>query len=227
VPVPALAEVAHRGTRRADGPESAEAIAYSCQATQMPVATVPQSVWDLRQYAEDVTSGNARFGQVISALFFLVFNAGVTAGIGLGGLLRGGYDVVQKVRGGPPYPFRRGHVPRHCRTPSATLDVRPGEFVKVKTYEQVLQTVNEDLANRGMNFSPEMVPYCGQTFRVSKRLRRIINEKTGQLIELKNECVILEGADCVGRYAQPFLCPRGMAPYWREIWLDRVEPTGS
>jgi hypothetical protein len=53
-----------------------------------------------------------------------------------------------------------------------------------------------------------------------------MNEKTGQVMELKNECVILEGAPCVGRYTNPLLCPRGMYPYWRENWLERMEPAG-
>ena len=54
-----------------------------------------------------------------------------------------------------------------------------------------------------------------------------MNEKTGQLLELKNQCLVLEGAPCVGRFTKPLLCPRGMSPYWREIWLERVESTSS
>ncbi len=178
----------------------------------------------LPAYAEDYTSGNATFKQIVAAVFFLVYDALVTSGIGFRVFLIWIYDAIQQLRGGPPYPFRKGALPPQSRTPSANLGVGAGELVKVKTYREVLDTVNENLANRGMNFSPEMVPYCGQSFRVSKRLRRIMNEKTGQLIELKNECLVLEGATCVGRYARPFLCPRGMAPYWREVWLERAEP---
>jgi hypothetical protein len=74
-----------------------------------------------------------------------------------------------------------------------------------------------------MGFHPEMVPYCGKTFRVKQRLHRIINEKTGRLITLKNSCLVLDGVSCYGRYAQPINCPRAMPPYWREIWLERVE----
>ena len=61
------------------------------------------------------------------------------------------------------------------------------------------------------------------TVRVDKRLRRILNEKTGQILELKNPCVVLEGSTCKGNYTRPLLCPRGMQPYWREIWLERGE----
>jgi hypothetical protein len=72
-----------------------------------------------------------------------------------------------------------------------------------------------------------MVPYCGKQFRVLQRAGKIMNERTGQLMQLKNECLVLEGADCVGRYTNPLSCPRSCYPYWREIWLERVEPTGA
>jgi hypothetical protein len=98
-------------------------------------------------------------------------------------------------------------------------------MVTVKPYPKVLETVTEDLVNRGLGFHPEMVPYCNRTFRVSKRLRRLMNEKTGQIRELKNECIVLDGASCEGRFTKPLLCPRGMPPYWREIWLSREEPS--
>jgi hypothetical protein len=222
--VPALLELTRRGTRPVGEPD-ASVERFSCQATQMPVATTALSVWDFRQYVEDYTSGNASLKQIVSVVSFLIYETVIRSGLGFGAVLRWGYDAVQAIRGGTPYPFRTGRLPRQSRTPCANLGVSPGELVKVKTYAEVLDTVTEDLVNRGLHFSPEMVPYCGQTFPVNKRLRRIMNEKTGQVMELKNECVVLEGPTCAGHYARPLLCPRGMSPYWREVWLERVDPT--
>jgi hypothetical protein len=74
-----------------------------------------------------------------------------------------------------------------------------------------------------MMFHPEMVSSCTGTFPVAKRVRRLMNEKTGRVVELKNPCLVLEGVPCRGRYSKPLLCPRGMAPYWREIWVERIE----
>jgi hypothetical protein len=74
-----------------------------------------------------------------------------------------------------------------------------------------------------MGFHAEMMAYCGKTFRITQRLRRLMNEKTGQLVELKNSCLVLEGAECVGRCTRPLSCPRACPPYWREIWLERVD----
>ena len=108
-------------------------------------------------------------------------------------------------------------------TPSVNLGLKVGELVRVKSRDGILATVDELLFNRGMGFHPEMMPYCGKTFRVKQRLSKLMNEKTGQLVELKNSCLVLEGADCHGRYAPPLSCPRECFPYWREIWLERLD----
>ena len=74
-----------------------------------------------------------------------------------------------------------------------------------------------------MRFDPEMVPYCGGTYRVLKRVTRIIDEMTGRMATLSNACIVLQGVVCRGRYSQCRLfCPRSIYPYWREIWLERI-----
>jgi hypothetical protein len=224
VPLAALVERVQRGTKGTEDP-ARPGPRYRCQSTQIPAATRPQSVWDLRQYVEDVASGNARIGEVVSVLFFLLFETAANSGLGFGSFLRWSYDTAQKLRGGTPYPLRAGRVPKGSPTPSARIGLDCGEFVKIKTYKEVLDTLSEDLVNRGINWAPDMVPYCGQTAKVSRRLRRIMNERTGQLIELKNDCLVLEGVTCGGKFTKPFLCPRGMSPYWREVWLERAEPS--
>jgi len=196
---------------------------YSCQATEMPSATTHLSVWDMRQYVEDFVSGNASLRQIASVLFFLVYDTVASSGIGLGSFMRWSYEAVQRLGSGTKYPNRPGRLARNARTPTSSLDVQPGEVVTVKAHSDVLGTVTEDLVNRGLAFHPEMVPFCSKTFVVEKRLRRIVNEKTGQVLELKNPCLTLEGVGCAGRYTKPLLCPRGMAPYWREIWLEKAK----
>jgi hypothetical protein len=70
-----------------------------------------------------------------------------------------------------------------------------------------------------------MMPFCGGTFRVRRRVRRIIDERDGRMIEMKNDCVTLEGAVCSGeRSLMRWFCPRAIFPYWRECWLRRAEP---
>jgi len=201
---------------------------WVCQSTQIAQASHPLQWWNLRQYVEDYTSGNVRFGQLMAAFLFFVYAQVVSAGIGLGTPLRWAYDVIQKMRGAAPYPMRRGKVPMGVKTPSARLDIQPGELVKIRSYEEILETLDENSLNRGMWFDAEMVPYCGGTYRVLDRVNRIINEKTGKMLDLKNDCIVLDEVVCLACYSKyRRFCPRSIYPYWREIWLKRVGSESS
>jgi hypothetical protein len=72
-----------------------------------------------------------------------------------------------------------------------------------------------------MSFDGEMVRFCGREFRVLRRVEQIIEEPTGKMHRFKNPCIVLDDVTCVGAYHRQ--CPRGIYPYWREIWLERVE----
>jgi hypothetical protein len=74
-----------------------------------------------------------------------------------------------------------------------------------------------------MYWDAELVPYCGGTYRVLKRVSKLIIEQTGKMQEMKNPCIILDNVVCQARYTTcRMLCPKSMYPYWREIWLERV-----
>jgi hypothetical protein len=198
---------------------------WVCQSTQIAQASQLLHWWNLRQYVEDYTSGNVRLSQLLASLAFFLYAHLVSAGIGMGSTLRWVYDRVQRMHGGTPYPLRLGRVPRGVRTPSAKLDVQPGELVKIRSYEEILATVDETGLNRGMSFDAEMVSYCGGTYRVLDRVNQLINEKTGKMQHLRNDCVMLENVVCLACYSKyRRFCPRSIYPYWREIWLERVGP---
>jgi len=212
-----------RGTRTSAQEDGMEAPVYVCQATQLPHATQPLSRWDLSQYIEDFVSGNACARKILSALLFQVYHQFVVnSGIGLGSFFRWFYDVFQALRGGIPYPWRRGEIPKNSRTPSARLNLQIGEVVRVKEYREILRTLDDEWKNRGLAFHAELSIHCGKTFRVIQRPRKLIDEKTGKLMLLKNECIVLDGTVCEGRYTDPLHCPRAFSPYWREIWLEKV-----
>jgi membrane-associated phospholipid phosphatase len=52
-------------------------------------------------------------------------------------------------------------------------------------------------------------------------LERIIDEKSGRMLRFKNPCIVPDDVTCPGVYHRQ--CPRGIYPYWREVWLERVE----
>ncbi len=119
------------------------------------------------------------------------------------------------------YPNIRGLA--GAKTPALKLDLKPGEIVQVRSEEEIFQTIDHAQRNRGLWFDVEMLPYCGKTFRVERRVERIINEKTGKLIRLPNDCIVLDDVTCSGCFSRNRLfCPRSIFPYWREIWLKRV-----
>ena len=202
---------------------------YICQATQVNAATAPLKWWDVRQYLEDYRSGNATLVRIASAFVFWLYHNLSSLGLGFGAAMRWTYDTWQRLVGGAPYPWRLGRVPKGTRTPTARLGVQEGELVQVKTYSEILETLDEDWKNRGLYFDGEMVPYTGGTFRVLKRVERIIHEKTGQMLHFKNEALILDNVVCQARYAKcRKLCPRAYYLYWREIWVNRLSaPSGN
>ena len=202
---------------------------YICQATQLPSFTTDLNWWDVRQYLEDLTSGNITINQFFKGITYAAYNNVINAGIGVGRVLRWLYDRAQSIWGGVPYPRKCGSIPRDQPTPTCTLDLQPGERVRVKQFDEVLATLNTDNKNRGLCFDAEAVPYCGGEYRVRSRLNKFIDEKTGKLITLKSSSILLEGVWCRSRYSEcRMFCPRSIYSWWREIWLERVsEAPGS
>ena len=213
-------------TRSAD-PDGASPT-YVCQATQVPYATKPLAWWDLRQYFEDYWSGNVGLDRLVSGLIYSSYYHLSEAGVGLGPAMRWFYDSFHWLWGGTLFPRKPGVIPEGKPTPSGILNLQPGELVRVKSHEEILKTVDSSNRNRGMYWDAELVPYCGGTYRVLKRVSRLIDEKTGKMIEMKNPCIILDTVVCQARYSScRMLCPKSMYPYWRELWLERVEVKGT
>lgn len=196
---------------------------YFCQATELPNFTTQLSWWDVRQYVEDFASGNVSLGVILAGFAYLSYYHGALAKRNrLGRPTRWLYDQFQKLWGGVPYPRRTGTIPPGQPTPVATLDLQPGELVRVKSYPEILATL-DGVRNRGMFFDAELVPFCGGVYRVQARITRFINEKTGTMATMKTPAVILEGVWCQSRYSNcRMFCPRSIYSWWREIWLERV-----
>jgi hypothetical protein len=209
-------------TRR---PESSDdsGIAYRCQATELLRASDPLPWWDVRQYVRGVCSRNVSVLDIVKAALFGIFQK--TLRITAYRVQIRAYNCFQSWRGGISYPFLEGSLDK---TPHETLGLQPGDLVQVKSREEILATLNKRNRNRGLLFDTEMVPYCGSMRRVRARVERIINERNGQMMTLPNDCLILDDVVCRANYSGGrVFCPRSIYPYWREIWLKRVEePTG-
>lgn len=195
--------------------DSAEQV-YACQATDLRDFTSHLYWWDLRQYIRDIRSGNLSPGiadskserLLESVLGFLEVTRGLVILV---------FNKIQGVRDGVQYPRIEGAL---ATTPITELNLEPGEFVQVKSKTEILETLDRRNRNRGLLFDSEMVRYCGGTFRVLKRVHRIVDEKTGKMMYMKSPCIILEGVACASEYHR--FCPRSIYHYWREAWLQRV-----
>lgn len=196
---------------------------YSCQATRLPYASSALQWWELGQYWEDYVSGNVTLWQLICGAVYFAYYKVSRSRIGLGRPMRWFYDHFHFLWGGYPYPRRTGVIPAGEPTPVETLNLQPNELVRVKPFKEILKTLDQHNRNRGLYFDAEEVPYCGRTYRVLRRVERIVNERSGKMQIFKVPGVILDSVICQSRYSECRLfCPRSIYPYWREAWLERV-----
>ena len=179
---------------------------WRCQMTQLFEATQPVGLWNPMSYIGQYTNGNVN----------LVDCVRITARAAI-------EEPLDKLGFGRKV-FMQGTATKPI---ADTLDLQPGEWVQVRTKEEILATLTPAGRNRGMFFDREMTPYCGGTFRVEQRITRIIDDvkDIGRMIELGTDAVTLEGVVCSGELSRlRWFCPRHITPYWRECWLKRVDP---
>ncbi len=186
---------------------------YRCQATEIPTATgAPWRVREVGQYAKDVENFNLRTlvrGLVIEAInLWQAFSSRRL-------------PRALRIADGRRYPFVNGTLEKGETPRGASLELRPGELVRIKSKAEIVATLDETNHNRGLSFDGMMASYCGRLARVRARVNRIVDEHTGELIEINSDCIILEGVICAGDYYR--FCTRAIYSYWREIWLERVD----
>ena len=188
---------------------------YSCQGTELAEATGPLPFWSVRQYWDDVRSGNITVGAMLRGLPVIVFNK-------FQYLSRRWLPERLRIRGGRLYPTIVGTL---AETPDVRLGIRPDEAVEIRSQDEILATLDTGGRNRGLAFYLDMVPYCGRRGTVRHRVETLIDERTGELRHIHNPCLVLDGVVCQGRYKR--FCSRALDCYWREAWLRRVGTDGG
>jgi hypothetical protein len=175
---------------------------YVCQATELTAGGVPMRMFDPRHYALDLLTGNVRLRPLSTGLAITFFNK------------------VQRMCRGAVFPSYAPGIT--TAQPQDALGLQPGEFVRVKPKSLIEPTLNSASRNRGLYFDRDMIRFCGSEHQVKTRVERVIIEKTGELRLLTNPCIILDGVTATGEY-QGFN-PENEYIFWREVWLERVEP---
>ena len=77
----------------------------------------------------------------------------------------------------------------------------------------------------GLPFMPEMLAYCGQTFRVFKRADKTCDTVGSTAMRRLHDTVHLEMLRCDGSAHGG--CQAECLLYWKEAWLARVDPGSS
>jgi hypothetical protein len=173
---------------------------YVCQVTELAAGTTPLAWADPRHYLRDLVCGNVRLGPLLAGIALALFNR------------------VQRARRGVAFPCYA--VMEGKASPHESLDLHPGEVVRVKTKGQIGQTLNALNRNRGLKFDPELLRFSGGEYRVLTRVERLIEESTGKLIHLTNPSIILDGVNATAEYNA--FCAQNESIFWREIWLERA-----
>jgi hypothetical protein len=139
---------------------------YFCQSTQLERATTAfkgrMKVWMTRIAFRHIRNGD-RTAFEIAKLFVRWLALRLHRAVH-------GDDAV---RG----PHRKG-------TPDVVLGLQPGELVRVKPLDQLVGTLDGRRRNRGLVVCGEMTRCCGKTAVVRYRVDRIIEEKSGRMLEL-------------------------------------------
>jgi hypothetical protein len=176
---------------------------YHCQSTVLAEASDRLPRWNIVGLFGDVARGEL-------------------SPAGLVGML--GRTVVNRVRRLAGLP-EVGLILGEARAPKrGKLRLAPGEWVRIKSADEIKKTLGPDGRNRGLTFEPEMAAYLGRRYQVDFPVEKIIHEETGKMIQLSST-VALKDLYCSGACVKN--CPRANPLYWREAWLERVEPAAG
>jgi hypothetical protein len=121
-------------------------------------------------------------------------------------------------------------VSEEMRPGNPRLDLRAGDLVQVRTEREILKTLDANGTMDNMPFMPEMLQFCGKQFRVLNRMVQstidgafLARHAESYVREFRNnDVVILQGVRCSG--AEHDDCQRGCAIFWKEAWLEKVNP---
>src|SRR5215813_12719815 len=102
--------------------------------------------------------------------------------------------------------------------------LRAGEWVEVRSAEEILATLDANQCLDGLPFMPEMLQYCGKRFRVHKSAHKTCDTIESHAIRNMANAVHLDGLRCDGEAHGG--CQAACTLYWKESWLKPV-PDGN
>ena len=125
-----------------------------------------------------------------------------------------------KFRSSDPGSVRSTTEPSERPIP-ASLGLRAGDWVVVRSKEEILSTLDHRGHLDNLPFQPEMFAFCGQRMRVAKSAHKTCNniDKTSGRGRRMANAVHLEGGRCNGSAHGG--CQADCVFFWKEAWVRR------
>jgi len=114
----------------------------------------------------------------------------------------------------------RSTKPSVSALPIASAPLEAGDWVRVRSLEEIEATLNQWRQLRGCTFMPAMAEYCGTVHRVLKPMKRFVDERDLR-VKKSRGIILLEGVLCQGT-AEFGSCDRCCFLFWREEWLEKI-----
>ncbi|MCJ8145226.1 hypothetical protein MKI84_20075 [Ancylobacter sp. A5.8] len=113
------------------------------------------------------------------------------------------------------------------RAPAHPSPIRScaGDWVAVRSRDEILATLDRNGRLDGMPFMPEMFSYCGQRIRVARRGHKSCDTLHPVSSRSLVDGVLLEGVRCSG--AAHGGCQAACSVFWKEAWLRRIDASGA
>ena len=104
-------------------------------------------------------------------------------------------------------------------------NLRSGDWVEVRSAEEIARTLDAEGTLNGLPFMPEMQEHCGRRFRVLRRAEKTCVELNGGRYGIRefrpNNVILLETLRCSGGAHGG--CQRACLLFWKTAWLRKVE----
>jgi hypothetical protein len=100
---------------------------------------------------------------------------------------------------------------------TASSSLHAGEWVEVRSREEILQTLDRNGQLDGLPFMPEMFEACGKRYRVFKRAHKTCDPPNGLQGRRMPSAVHLDEFRCDG--AAHGGCQAKCLVFWKDAWL--------
>jgi len=104
-----------------------------------------------------------------------------------------------------------------------------GEWVEVRSKEEILATLDQDGRLESLPFMPQMFRYCGQRFQVYKRAHKTCDTVSGSVSGVYVGCrmssTVHLSLRCDGHFYGG--CQAACLIFWKEAWLKRADDAES